>query len=238
MFPRFCVDFSFIFCRRLLGCLSIFGPYSDRILCVWSHVIEETSTSPLCPSRFIHPQVVPLIVSSHLLNVALIISWMNLTICSRTHTVTHDSIIISKLDFKKCLSVSWRACVDVSLGFVSIFGLFAVDVCLVVCPYWVHIGSVLGPYWVRILCVITGTSTSPPCASGVVHPQIVPRIVSSHLLNVPLIISWLNIMICDQTCTVSYNTIFILKLDFEKVLSVSYQCCVDVSSVLCRFFVY
>ena len=146
MFPRFCVDFSFIFCRRLLGCLSIFGPYSDRILCVWSHVIEETSTSPLCPSRFVHPQVVPLIVSSHLLNVALIISWLNLTICSRTHTVTHDSIIISKLDFKKCLSVSWRACVDVS----SVLCRFLVYLLSMFAWLSVHIGSILGPYWVRI----------------------------------------------------------------------------------------
>ena len=147
MFPRFCVDFSFIFCRRLLGSLSIFGPYSVHIRTVWSHVVAGTSTSPLCPSRFVHPQVVPLIVSSHLLNVALIISWLNLTICSRTYTGTHDSIIISKLDFKKCLSVSWRACVDVSPV------LYRILVYLLSMFAWlsVHIGSVFGPYSVRII---------------------------------------------------------------------------------------
>ena len=44
--------------------------------------------------------------------------------------------------------------------------------------------------------------TSPLCACGFVHPQAVPLIVSSHLLKVPLIVSWLNIVIYNWACTV------------------------------------
>ena len=230
--PPFCVDFSFLFCRRLLGCLSILGQYSVSILCVWLHIIATTSTSPLCPFRFVHPQVVPLIVSSHLLNVPPIISWLNITICSRTYTVIHDSIIISKLDFKKCLSVSWRPCVDVSSVLCRYF-VYLLPMCA-----WLsdHIGSVFGPYSVRIIVRNHWDEHKPALR---LRSRVVPLIASSHFLNVPPpIVSWLNIMICDRTCTVSYNTIFISKLDFEKVVSVFYRCCVDVSSVLCRYFVY
>ena len=106
----------------------------------------------------------------------------------------------------------------------------------------VHIRSVFGPYSVFILFlllrIITGTSTSRLCDSGAVHPKMVPLIVSSHLLNFALIVSWLNLTICDRTCTVMYRTRIISKIDFKNFLSVFCQSCVDVSSVLCRFFVY
>ena len=138
-------------------------------------------------------------------------------------------------------STSRKSCLF-SIDVASMFRRFCVDVSSILCRCLLGYMSILGPYSVRILLlllrIITGTSTSRICASGVVHPIMVPLIVSSHFLNVALIVSWLNLMICDRTCTVIYRTRIISNLDFENFLPVSCRSCVDVSSVLCRFFVY
>ena len=98
--------------------------------------------------------------------------------------------------------------------------------------------SVFCPYSVRIIArVFTGTSTRPLCAFGFFHPQVIPLLVSSHLLNVPFIVSWLNIIGCNSPCTVIYNTAIISELDLEKCLSVLCRFSVDVSTGFCRFCV-
>ena len=133
MFTRFSVDFSSIFCRCLLGFLSIFCPYYVRIV---SHVFTGSCTSPLCAPGFVHPQVVPLIVSSHLSNIPLIVSWLNVIICNQACTVYHNTLIISKLDLEKHLSVCCR---------------FSVDVCSVLCRYFVYLLSMVAWFSVNIL---------------------------------------------------------------------------------------
>ena len=99
------------------------------------------------------------------------------------------------------------------------------------CPYSVRTLSILSN-------VITGISTSPLCASVSVHQQVVPFTVSPHLLNFLFIVSRMNIISSNRTYTVMYDTIFLSKLDLEKLLSVIGLYSVDASSVLCRFFVY
>ena len=134
MFRRFCVDISSILCRCLLGYMSILGPYSVRILLLFLRIITGISTSRLCASGVVH-----------FLNVALIVSWLNVIVCNWTYTVIYKSMLISKLDLEKCLSFFCRfaevfprfsnnfssifcGCL---LGFLSIFRLFSVDACLV-----------------------------------------------------------------------------------------------------------
>ena len=142
------------------------------------------------------------------------------------------------------LSISCRYLV----GFLSILCLFTVNVCLGFCRYSVRILSVFFRYSVRILsvllCVITGSSTSLLYASGLVDAQVVRHIVSSHLLNASLIVPLLNIMICNQTCTVIYNTVIISKLIGRNAclisvyfLSICFLFPVDVWLVFCRYIV-
>ena len=142
MFARFSVDFSSIFRRCLLGFLSIFWPYCDLILIALSCVCIGTSTSPLCAPGFVHPQVVPLIVPSHLSNVPLIVAWLNKIVCNQVCTVFHNTLIISKLNLEKHLSVCCRFSVDVYSVFcrffvylLSMFAWFSVDILSVLCPY-------------------------------------------------------------------------------------------------------
>ena len=112
-------------------------------------------------------------------------------------------IIISKLDLEKLLCLF-------------------VDVCLVLCRLFVYFLSMFARFnyrnSVRNQSVLSRVFTSPLCESDFVHPQVVLLIVSSHLLKVPLIVSWLNIVICNRTCEVIYNAIIISKLDLEKLL--------------------
>ena len=121
----FLTTFRLFCCRCLLGFLSMFCPMfcpcSIRILVVLSRVFTGTSTRPLCAFGFFHPQVVPLLVSSHLLNVPFIVSWLNIISCNRACTVIHNTVIISKLDLEKCLSVLCRFSIDVSTGFCRFF---------------------------------------------------------------------------------------------------------------------
>ena len=126
MFPLVSVDFSSFCCQCLLSFLSIFCPYSFGTLSVLSRVFTGTSTSPLCASGFVHRQEIPLLVSSHLLNAPLIVSWLNVIVCNRACTVIYKSMLISKVDSEKCLFVFCRCL----LGFLSIFRLYSVDVCL------------------------------------------------------------------------------------------------------------
>ena len=126
------------------------------------------------------------------------------------------------------------------LGFVLILRLFPVDIS---CRYFL---LKLCSYIVRILSifsrVFTG-NTSSLCASGLVHPQVVPLTVSSHLLNVPFIVK-LNIIICNRSCTVIHSTILFhnstsrnLCLFFVDVLSMFVRFCVDSLFIRCWFFV-
>ena len=134
-------------------------------------------------------------------------------------------------DLEKLLLVSCRFSVDICLVFCRFFVYFLSMFAWVVCRYSVLLLSILSR-------VFTYTSRSPLCASGFVHRQVVPVIVSSHLLNVPLIVSWLNMVICNRTCTVIYDTIIISKLGLEKLLSAFGRFSVDICLSLCRFFVY
>ena len=179
MFPRFCVDFWSICCRCLLGCLSILGPYSVHILCVSLCVITGTSTSLPCASGVVHPQVVPLIVLSHLLNVPLIISWMNLMICDRTCTVSYNTIFISKVDLKTfCLF---------SIEFLQMLPSFRVDFSSIFCRCFLGFMSIFGPYSVRIrssFCSYYCASSHEPAQAGCATPE--PYIQKwSHLLYHP-----------------------------------------------------
>ena len=127
MFPLVSVDFASFCCRCMLGVLLIFCPYSFGTLSVLSRVFTGTNTRPLCASGFVHRQEIPLILSSHLLNVPLIVSWLNVIVCNRICTVIYKAMLISKVDSEKCLFVFCRCL----LGFLSIFRLFSVDACLV-----------------------------------------------------------------------------------------------------------
>ena len=225
IFCRFSVNVCSVLCRFFVHFYRYFlvdCRYFVPIMSVLSRVFTGSSTSPLCASGFGHPQVVLLIVSSHLLNVPFIVSWLNIVICYRTCTEINDTIIISKLDLEKLLSVFCR---------------FSVDVCSVLCRFFVYFLSLFAWFSVDILSVLsrvfTGSSTSPLCASRFGHPQVVLLIVSSHLLNVPFIVSWRNIIICYRTCIVIRKTMVISKLDLEKLLSVFCR----FQSMVARFFV-
>ena len=123
------------------------------------------------------------------------------------------------------------------LGFVSILHLFSVDVCL---------GS-LSIFFSSSVCIMARVHSNDhkPALRVRIRPPtsgpsycIVPFIVSSHLVNVPCIVSWLNMVICNRTCTVIYDTIIISKLGLEKLLSAFGRSSVDICLRLCRFFVY
>ena len=187
MFARFCIDSLSIFCRCLLVSLLILFLCSVRVVSVLLRVFTGSSTSPLCASGFIHPQVVPLIVSSHLLNVPLIVSWKNRIICNSKCTMIDNTIIISQLDLEKLLSVFCRF----SVVFLSIIRHFSVDVCMFFWWYSVFVLAVL-------LYVFTGSSIRSLFGTGLIHPQVVSLIVSSHLLNVWFIVSWLNRILCNK----------------------------------------
>ena len=174
MFARFCIDSSSILCGCLLVSLLIFFLCSVRVVSVSFHEFTGSSTSPLCASVFVHPQVVPLIVSSHLLNVRFIVSWLNIIICNRKCKVIDNTNTISKLHLEKLLSVFCRFFLKFCRFSVDSLS-SCVDVCLTFCRLFDHIMFVLSR-------VFTGSSISPLCASEFVHPQVVPLIVSSHLL--------------------------------------------------------
>ena len=140
MFARFCDGHSFIACRSLLGVLSILCPY----YCARS---QEPATNPLCACGFVHPRVVPLIVSSHLWNVPFIVLRIKIIICNQPCTVLSNTIITSKLDLEKLLSIFCRFSVD----FLSMFARchvesssifcrcmlwFSVNVLSIHCPYY------------------------------------------------------------------------------------------------------
>ena len=163
----FCIDSSSIFFRCLFVSLSRFLRYHIRILPVCSQVFTGSSISPLCASGFVHPQVVPLIISPHLLNVPFLVSWLNIIIYNRTFTVIDNTNTISKLHLENLLSIF--------VDFPPILLLFSFHVCLVFCRFFDRIIFILSR-------VFTGSCTSPLCASGLVHPQVVPLIASSHLL--------------------------------------------------------
>ena len=126
MFARFCVDLSSLFWRCLLGFLSILCPYSFRIIArVHMNKHNPTLRLRIRPTRSVPTYcIVPLIVSR-----------LNAIICNQACTVIYNTMIISYdhinprfreitvyfvLIFCRCL-----------LGFVSIFRLFSVDVCVV-----------------------------------------------------------------------------------------------------------
>ena len=161
MFASCCDGHSFIACRCLLGFLSIL------YYCARS---QEPATSPICACGFVHPRVVPLIVSSHLWNVPFIVLRIKIIICNQPCTVLSNTIITSKLDLEKLLSVFCRFSVGVCSVLCRIILYFLSMHALVFCQCSVHTLSVLS-------CVFTGTSTSPLCACGFVHPQVVPLIL-------------------------------------------------------------
>ena len=144
-FGRYSVSRSSTFCWYLLGFLPVSCPYSVRILSVLSRVFTGTSTSLHCASGFVHPKVIPLIVSSHLLDVPFIVSWMNVISCDRTCRGSYDTIINSIRDVENFLSVFYRFYCRCFVGFLSIVRLLSVDVCLVFCRYSARILSVLCP---------------------------------------------------------------------------------------------
>ena len=163
----FCIDSSSIFFRCLFVSLSRFLRYPVRILPVCSQLFTRSSISPLCASGFVHPQVVPLIVSSHFLNVPFIVSWLNIIIYNRTFTVIDNTNTISKLHLENLLSIFCRFSADSSsIFFPCLLGLL----------------SIFDRIIFILSRVFTGSCTSPLCASGLVHPQVAPLIASSHLL--------------------------------------------------------
>ena len=142
-FPWSSVEFSSIFCRCLLDFLSIFCPYSVRIQSVLWPMFTRTSTSPLCASRFVHSQAVPLVVSSHLLNIPLNVPRLTIILCNRSYKIIYISIIIPKVDLKKCLSVRCRFSDNVSsvfyrfsFYFLSMFDWFSFYFLSLYCPYY------------------------------------------------------------------------------------------------------
>ena len=140
-----------------------------------------------------------------------------------------NTTIISKLDLEKLLSA---------------FCQFSVDVCLVLCRIFVYLLSIFPRFNNRNsvcnLSVLSRVFTSGICACGFVHPQAVPLIVSYHLLKVPLIVSWRNVIICNRACTVIWilqsfrNSI---SRSFYLFLSIFFQCLLGVVSNLRLFAV-
>jgi len=138
MFRRFCVDFSSIWCQCLLEFLSIFGPYSVRIIAR----VHRTQHKPALRLRIRPPQNGPTYCI-----VPLVVLQLNVMICDRTCAVIYNAVFISTLDFDRFLPVFCRSCVDLSSVlcrfFVSFLSTFA----------WlsVHIGSIFGQYSVRMI---------------------------------------------------------------------------------------
>ena len=132
MFAWFSVDFLLTF----VGFCFIFCQYSVHILPVLLRVFTGTSTSPLNVSGTVHAKVVPLIVSSHLLNVSHIVSWSSITIWNPTCTVIYHAMTFSKRDLENFLA-----------DILFLVRLLSVDICLVFCPYRVRILFVFCPYY-------------------------------------------------------------------------------------------
>ena len=214
----FCIDSSSIFFRCLFVSLSIFLRYSVRILPVCSQLFTGSSISPLCASGLVHPQVVPLIISPHLLNVPFIVSWLNMIIYNRTFTVIDNTNAISKLHLEKLLSIFCRFSADSSsIFFPCLLGLLSI--------FW--------SYYIRIIARVYRKLQKPALRLRTRPPTSGPT-----YCIVPFIVSWLNIIIYNRACTVKDNTIFISKLDLEKLLFVFCRYSVDVCSVLYWFFIY
>ena len=181
------VSFLSIFCRCFLGFVSILHLFSVDVClgCLWIffsysvcimarvHRNQHKATLRL---RIRPPQAVPLLVSSHLLNVPFIVSWLNVTVCNWMYTIIYKSMLMSKLDLEKCLSVFCRFSVDVSLGRLSSFRLFSVDVCLIFCRYSARILSVFNPYY--DLCSQEPAQARSAPQDSSIHKQ-------SHLLYRP-----------------------------------------------------
>ena len=202
--------------------LSIFPRFdyrnSVRNLSVWSRVF----TIPLCACGFVHPQALPLIVSSHLLNIPLIVSWLNIIICNRACTeiwILQSFRNSTSRSFYLFLSIFFQCL----LGVVSNLRLFAVDISSVWLSKWYSfriIASVhrpalrlrIRPMFARFCdghsfitcrCLFGFLSTYDRVCSLARSA----RADSSthkryHLCNVPLIVSWLNIVIYNRACSV------------------------------------
>ena len=122
-----------------------------------------------------------------------------------------------------------------SVDFLLTFRLFHVDVCYVHGRQYIHI--------ISAVCLYHRECSQEPAQARSMLPdssttQAVPLIISSHLLNIPLIVSWMNVIICNRTCAVIHNTTIISKLDLNKCLSIFCRFSVNVLSVFCGCFVY
>ena len=142
----------------------------------------------------------------------------------RRSTVIYNTIIISKLDLEKCLSIVRLLFVDVSsifcrlfVYFLSIFAWFSFDILSIFCPYCV-----------RLIARVHRSQIKPALCLWIRQPTSGPT-----YCIVPLILSGLNVIIWNRTYTVIYNTIIMSKLDLEKCVFVFCRFCVDVSSVFC-----
>ena len=121
---------------------------------------------------------------------------------------------------------SWIFC-RCSLDFVSIVLLFSVDVCSVLCRFFVYFLSMFVCLSVNILAILCPYSVC--IIAGVHRKQHKPaqRLRNRPPTNgptyciVPFLVSWLNIIFCNQKSTVLiYDTIIMSKVDLKKLLSV------------------
>ena len=120
--------------------------------------------------------------------------------------------------------IFWVSSIDFTVDVSSVFCLLFVYYLSMFAWFSVDILPVFCPYCVRSIAHVHRNQHKPALYLRIRPPKIFPLLVSYRLLDVSTIVSWLNVISSDRTCTVNFNSIKISQGDLKKWLY-----------VLCRF---